>query len=255
MVEGELGFAFTSLRFDPTAAVLGVGGIDEWSADVALRVGVTDWLQLEAGTSFSLDYVQRRPVEIQGIDTRDIRPSTTSWQRVVPFRLSLLALDTEAVDTAVAVTLPFVGHGRRDYSFRRANTVVVETPGAGRVLPAVELEAPTRWRINDWLWFRAGENLFSVTTFDTAALFAFDFGLGVQPHQTVAVTLDSRIAAIAFDGDGNDVSETVCDRGTIDLEGTWAPLPYFDLVGSLGMPNIGLGFDNWVTRIAVRVRL
>jgi hypothetical protein len=28
MVEGELGFAFTSLRFDP-AIVLGVGGIDE----------------------------------------------------------------------------------------------------------------------------------------------------------------------------------------------------------------------------------
>jgi hypothetical protein len=59
MVEGEFGAAFTSLRLDP--AVLGVTATDEWTADVAVRVGVTDRIQVEMGTAFSLDYWQRTP--------------------------------------------------------------------------------------------------------------------------------------------------------------------------------------------------
>jgi hypothetical protein len=77
----------------------------------------------------------------------------------------------------------------------------------------------------------------------------------VQPHPSFAVTLDSSIASIAFDGSGEVASRTVTDFGTIDLEGTFSPCRYFDLVGSLGLPDVGRGFDDYLTRVAVRVRL
>src|SRR5438128_426131 len=77
---------------------------------------------------------------------------------------------------------------------------------SGRVLPEVDLAAPTRWRLTDWLWLRAGENLFAATTADGMAHFAFDLGVGVQPHRLFAVTLDSRIASVAFDGGGHETS-------------------------------------------------
>ena len=53
MVEAAIGAQFTSLRFEPP--VLGVGGTDDWDADLAVRLGVTDRIQLEAATAFSLD--------------------------------------------------------------------------------------------------------------------------------------------------------------------------------------------------------
>ena len=253
MIEGEIGGAFASRRLEEP--VLGVSSIDEWTADVGVRLGVTDRVQIEVGTAFSLDYVQRGDDGFQGVRGFDLRPSLTSWKRVVPLRLSVLALDTEVLDTAVTLTLPFVAHASRIIRFGRGGTVERSTNGDGRVLPVVELAAPTRWRLTDWLWLRAGENLFAVTTGDGVARFAFDFGIGVRPHRIFAVTLDSRIASIAFDGDGNDASQTVCDVGTIDLEGVLAPLPGFDLVGTLVLPDVGRGFDDWITRLAVRARL
>jgi hypothetical protein len=105
MVEGELGATYSSIRFDvPENASL--HGINEWTTDVTLRVGVTDRIQAEVGTAFSLDYQQTGDHGFQGVYD-DIRPSFTSWKHVVPVRLSFLALDTEALDTAVALTLPF----------------------------------------------------------------------------------------------------------------------------------------------------
>ena len=42
--------------------------------------------------------------------------------------------------------------------------------------------------------------------------------------------------------------------GPIDLEGTFAPCRWFDFVGTMALPDVGRGFDNWATRMAVRVR-
>jgi hypothetical protein len=190
---------------------------------------------------------------VNGVNPPDIRDSLASWQRVVPLRLSGLALDTESLDTAVTLTLPFTAHAEQEIFFGRSYHR--SRNGDGRVLPAVQLAAPTRWRLTNFVWLRAGENLFEVTTGDVAATFAFDLGIGVQPHRIFAVTLDSRIADITFDGDGEESSQTLADVGTIDLEGTLAPLPGFDLVGSLALPDVGAGFDDWVTRIAIRVRI
>jgi hypothetical protein len=256
MVEGDVGFAFASRRFDEPflrSTSLEVAGYDEWTADITLRAGLTDRVQLEVGTAFSLDYEQRGAGNFQGTRPFDLRPSLTSWNRVVPVRLSFLALDTETVDTAVAVTVPFVGYSERRLSFGRGGSVRLRNSD-GRVVPAVGLEAPTRWRLTDWLWLRAGENLFAVTTGAGVAQFTFNLGLGVQPHEIFAVTLDTRVASIAFDGSGDEGSETLADRGVIDLEGTLSPCRWFDLVGSLGMPDVGGGFDNYVTRVGVRVR-
>jgi hypothetical protein len=252
MVEGEFGAAFSSLRVNP--AVLGVTGTDEWTVDVALRVGVTDRIQLEAGTAFSLDYTQRSPDGFQGASGFDIRASLTSWKRVVPVRLSVLALDTEALDTALALTLPFTATAERTEFFGRGGSQTF-TNGNGKVVPAVLLAAPTRWRLLDWFWLRAGENLFSVTTDQSTATFEFDLGVGFQPHPIFAVTLDTRIASVSFDGDGHENTDTLADDGTFDLEGTLAPFPWFDLVGNLVLPDAGHGFDDWITRMAVRVRL
>ena len=73
MVEGELGFQFTS-RPVPSPDRFSVGGIvDDWDADVTLRVGVTDRLQLEVGTAFSLDHVIHEDPGFQGVRTVDLR--------------------------------------------------------------------------------------------------------------------------------------------------------------------------------------
>ena len=258
MVEAESGWSFVSQRFDVrwqrlNADGFRVGGSDDWNADLALRVGVTDRIQIEAGTSFSLDHTLRGDAGVQGVSGLDLRPSLTSWQRIVPLRLSLLALDTEAVDTAITLTLPFVASASRTYYFGRGGRIVSRL-GDGRVLPAVQLAAPTRWRLTDWCWLRAGENLFQVTTGQGTAAFAFDFGVGIQPHRMIAVTLDSRIASIAFDGDGELASQTLADVGTIDLEGTFSPVAWFDVVGALVLPDVGQGFDDYLTRLAFRVR-
>lgn len=256
MVEGEIGGQFVSLRFDER--ILGVGGTDDWLADVAVRVGVTDRIQVEVGTAFSLDH------ELRDVDTFlgtfqpvDSRPSLTSWQRVVPVRLSLLALDTETLDMAVTLTLPFVAHAERKFEFfasRAGRANVVSRNSDGRVLPVVQLAAPTRWRLNDWLWLRAGENLFSVTTGGGVGQFAFDLGVGVQPHPMFAVTLDSRIASITFDGSGDESSTTLADVGTFDLEGVFSPLGWFDVVVALVAMDVGDGLRDYLTRLAVRVR-
>ena len=251
MVEAEVGAQFTSLRF--VTPVLGVGGTDDWDADLAVRVGVTDRIQLEAATAFSLDHTLRDDRGFQGVPGFDIRPSLASWRRVVPARVSLLALDTETLDTAVTLTLPFVAHSSRTLNFGRGGYVTFAN--SGRVLPEVDLAAPTRWRLTDWLWLRAGENLFAATTADGMAHFAFDLGVGVQPHRLFAVTLDSRIASVAFDGGGHETSQTLANDGTIELTGYITPLRNVDVIGSLGLPDVGRGFDDYVTRIAIRARI
>src|SRR5437667_11997375 len=65
MVEAEVGAQFTSTRF--VTPVLGVGGTDDWDADLAVRVGVTDRIQLEAATAFSLDHTLRDDRGFQGV--------------------------------------------------------------------------------------------------------------------------------------------------------------------------------------------
>jgi hypothetical protein len=139
MVENEVGFRFLSVapesQFNAT-------GFDDWDADGAVRVGVTE---LEAGTSFSLDHTERG-----GASSILLRPNVTSWSRRVPFRVSFLALDTDALDTAVALTLPFVAHVSRQVRVGRGPTFTIANSD-GRVLPEVQLAAPTRWRFTDWL--------------------------------------------------------------------------------------------------------
>jgi len=251
MVEAEVGGRFTSLRF--AMPVLGVGGTDDWDSDLAVRVGVTDLIQLEAGTAFSLDHTLRDDRGFQGVPGFDIRPSLTSWSRVVPARVSLLALDTETLDTAVTLTLPFVAHSSRTLNFGRGGYVTFTN--SGRVLPEVDLAAPTRWRLNDWLWLRAGENLFAITTADGIAHFAFDLGVGVQPLRLFAVTLDTRIASVAFDGGGHGSSQTPADDGTIALTGYFTPIRNLDVIGSLDLPDVGSRFEDYALRIAVRARI
>lgn len=184
----------------------------------------------------------------------DLRPSLASWQHVVPTRLSFLALDTETLDTAVRLTIPFTTHASRTLNFGRGGSVDLSN-GTGRVVPLVALDAPTRWRLTDWLWLRAGQDLFAVGTADGTAEFQFDFGVGVQPHPSFAVTLDSSIAAVLFNGSGQSASRTIVDDGNLALEGTWSPCRWFDLVGGPEMPDVGRGFDDYATRVAIRVRL
>jgi len=251
MVEAEIGGDFVSQRF-PTP-VFGVNGSDDWNLDVALRVGITDRVQIEAGTNFSLDHTQRGSTGFEGVPTFDLRPSLTSWQRVVPLRLSVLALDTQALDTALTLTLPFVAYAQRTITFVRRGSVILRN-GDGRVLPSVALEAPTRWRLNDWLWLRAGENLFAVTTGNGTAQFAFDLGFGLQLHRLFAVTLDSRIADVSFTGDGHLASDTLADVGSVVLEGTFTPIRRLDVVGSFDVPDVGRGVDGYTIRAAIRAR-
>jgi len=55
MVEGELGVTFSSVRLPaPPDPEFSVTGIDQWTMDGTLRVGVTDRIQAEVGTAFSL---------------------------------------------------------------------------------------------------------------------------------------------------------------------------------------------------------
>jgi len=207
MVEGELDTTFSSTRFpSPDRTYFSVNGIDQWTMDGTLRLGITDRFQAEVGTSFSLDYQQRGD---HGHTYRydDIRPTFASWQHIVQTRLSFLALNTESLDTAVALTVPFVAHASRTIGVRHGSFDFENTPG--HVVPLVGLEAPTRWRITDWLWFRAGEDLFNVTTDNVYAVFSFPIGIGVQPHPMFAMTLDTRIATVLFNGSGDSGSETI----------------------------------------------
>ena len=249
MVEGEVGFDFVSTRFEP---VLGIGGADEWLADLTLRVGLTDWLQVEAGTAFSLDYTQRHIDNFQGSSPFDIRSSLTSWQRVVPLRFSVLALDTDALDTAVTLTLPFVAHASRRVFYGRLASE--KFSNSGRVLPAVALAAPTRWRLTDWLWLRGGQNLFAVTTDDGTAHFSFDAGIGVQAAPMVALTMDTRLASVAFDGDGESSSDTLGNSVPLGWQLTFAPCRLFDVVGDVAVDDIGRGFDDYLLRLGFRAR-
>ena len=250
MVEGELGATFRSYKFP--VPNLDVTGFDEWTGDVTLRVGVTDRIQVDVGTAFSLDYVEHGTA-FQGVSLVDLRPSLTSWKRVVPLTLSFLALDTEPVDTALTLTLPFTASAERTIFFGRGGQETLRN-GNGRVLPEVDLGAPTRWRLCDWFWLRAGQNLFAVTTGDATAGFFFNVGVGVQAHRTFAVTLDTRLAFVAFDGNGEVAHQTLADQGVIALEGTYSPTRWFDLVGGLTMPDVGRGFDDYATRVAIRAR-
>lgn len=249
MVEGEAGFTFVSTRFP---RVLGIGGADEWLSDLTLRVGITDWLQVEAGTAFSLDYTQRDVDNFQGSSPFDIRSTLTSWQRVVPLRFSALALDTDSLDTAVTLTLPFVAHSSRIIRFGRFGQE--RFSNSGRVLPAVALAAPTRWRLTDWLWVRGGQNLFAVTTDDGTAAFSFDAGLGVQPIPMIALTMDTRLASVAFDGDGESSSNTLGNSVPLAWQLTVAPCRLFDVVGDVAVDDVGRGFDNYLLRLGFRAR-
>ena len=254
MVEGEIGGRFVSRSFRPFAFLPSVtDGIDDWFLDLAVRVGITDRVQLEAGTAFSLDHQVRGDSGFQGAFGFDPRANLTSWQRRIPLRLSVLALDTEALDTAVTLTLPFVAFQERRVSVPRGGTFVLRNSD-GRALPEVDLGAPTRWRLTDWFWFRAGQDLFAVTTNDGTAGFFFNVGMGVQPHPMFAATLDSRIAAVTFDGGGHSSSVTLADVGTIALEGTFTPIRCLDIVGDFDIPDVGNGVDKYAIRTAMRVR-
>ena len=95
MVEGEIGASFVSQRFELQPQAF--AGADDWYAGVLFRVGITDRIQVETGTAFSLDQTLRRGGRFHGVAALETRPTVTSWQRVVPVRLSLLALDTETL--------------------------------------------------------------------------------------------------------------------------------------------------------------
>jgi hypothetical protein len=94
-----------------------------------------------------------------------------------------------------------------------------------------------------------------VTTDRGVADFNFDLGLGVQPHPLLALMLDTRIASVAFDGSGHEGSVTLADRGEMFLQGVFAVLPGFDVVGGLDLFDVGRGFDEYTTRIGFRVRV
>jgi hypothetical protein len=108
-------------------------------------------------------------------------------------------------------------------------------------MPAVGPRSADAWRVTDWLWFRAGEDLFGVSTEQRlCAIFSFPFGLGVQPHRCSRGRSTAASRPSLFNGERRlGISETLADRGTIDLEGTFAPCRWFDLVGQLALPNVG----------------
>lgn len=250
MVEGELGSAFRTqtlpAQYSPTRREI---TFEDWLIDGTLRVGLTDRIQLEAGTAFVVDH----SVLGGSLYYDERRPSLASWSRVVPVRLSLLALDTDSLDTAITLTIPFRANARRVFIVGRGTRVVSQN-GDGRVVPEVDLAAPTRFRLTDWLWFRAGEDLFRVTTGDTVGVFNFRFGVGLQLHRLFAVTLDSSLASVVFDGSGSSGSATVADRGTLDVGAIFSPLPCLDFVGLMNIPDVGRGFDDYQLRSAVRFR-
>ena len=93
-----------------------------------------------------------------------------------------------------------------------------------------------------------------MTTGNGTARFAFDLGVGLQPHPMFAITLDSRIADVTFRGDGNGASETIADVAPIVVEGTFTPVRWLDFVGTFDLPDVGGGVDNYALRSAVRVR-
>src|SRR5262245_28673332 len=88
-VGADPGGDFVSRRLE--TSLFGFAGADDWNLDLALRVGITDWLQAEAGTTFSLVHTTRASTGFEGVGALDLRPTLTSWQRVVPVRLSVLA--------------------------------------------------------------------------------------------------------------------------------------------------------------------
>ena len=255
MVEAEVGGTFASTRVNVST---GFGfplsqPFDDWDVDATVRVGITDRIQFEAGTAFSIDHTARGRDFEGTLETLDARPSLASWDHMIPVRLSVLALDTETLDAAVTLTLPFVAYEQRVFRLFRGGEIIVRNSN-GRALPQVDLAAPTRWRLTDWLWLRAGQDLFAIATADGTARFAFDFGIGVQPHPMLAVTLDSRIASITFNGEGHQSSRTVADVGTMAIEATFTPIRWLDFVGDLDIPNVGNGLDVYALRTAVRVR-
>lgn len=251
MVEGELGTQFTSRS---SASNGGYYRVDDWDLDLTLRVGITDRLQAEVGTGFSLDHVEQTNLSYFGtIGPFDSRPSTSSWSRRVPFSLSFLALDTEDVDTALTLKLPFEAFASR--TIHRPNGPTYRAASSdGRVLRAVGLAAPTRWRLLPWLWLRAGQNLFAYDTLLQAGVFNLDLGLGVQAHPMLAFTLDTRFATLGVVGSGRTFSTTVADRGTADLAMIFTPTRCVDFVGDVMLPDIGRRFDSYGLRTAVRVR-
>jgi hypothetical protein len=101
--------------------------------------------------------------------------------------------------------------------------------------------------VTDWLWFRR-EDLFGVSTERLRGV-PVQLGVGVQPHP-IAMTLDSRIAAVVQQRRLG--LETIADRGPI-VAGTFAPGPLVDFVGRWLFRTPG-GFDDWATRMAVRLR-
>ncbi len=83
-------------------------------------------------------------------------------------------------------------------------------------------------------------------------MFAFDFGLGVQPHPMLAVTLDSRIAAVSFDGDGHSSRRTgIMRRQLLRLGRGSKPYPPWKLAsprGSWSREN-AVPTSNWMRSV------
>lgn len=235
MVEGRLEAVFSSATlqfgvFDPRTLRFVVRNthLDAWDLVTGLAIGITDRLQAELSTAFSVS----EPAELVG-------PSTTSWNHNLNVRLSYLVVDTETFDVAPAITVPFhVDAGSLD------TRDVVEVIG---------IETPARWVLGRHVWLEAGRGLANIGTDPAAALLSFVGGLGVQVSRSFATLLEMDFAKVLFRGDGTD-ERTLDDAVPVRLTGLLALCRGADLRGGLLLPNAQDGFDFYQLRMGVTVR-
>lgn len=254
MVEARLEAAFTSFTiplgaFDPNTQRFGIRDFhfDNWDLVGNLAVGITDRLQVELGTSFSISE-GRLP------GTLDFRPSTASWDRNLNVRLSYLALDTETFDVAPAIAVPFhIDAGSRTVHVPGSNQVF-RVEDQTDVVELVAVETPARWTLGRHVWLEGGRDLATISTDPGAAFVSFVGGLGVQASASFATVLDMNFAELVFDGQGAD-TRTLDDAVPLRLTGLLALCRWADLTGGLTLRDARDGFDFYQLRIGVTVRL
>ncbi len=257
MLELRTAFAFTSLDFFSLR-------LDDWDMIASGGYGITDRLQLDIATVFSL----HRNDASRGYDHTVYQPTTSaSWNHTLSVRLSYQAFDGEALDIAPNLTVPFQSDGGGLTKIpaipRMLTPIDLGNPVSStndNVVEALGIEVPFRYLLGRRLWMEGGRSLVTISTNDPVdAEFAFVTGLGLQATQALSLLAETQIANVFVPVDDSEAHATptsnLADFVPLRFTGVFAPRSWLDFTAVLSLPDAGEGFANYRVMGGIRIRL
>jgi len=201
-------------------ASLSVAGVsaDATSAGVSARYGVGNKIMVGVDTSLGID-------------------PDFEWGESLGLGVSYLAVDQKKLDVRAGVST--------DLNF---------ADGAD-VFSGVNIDAATRFKVNNAIALTGGSGLLSIRTSDPSQVDA-DINVGVllQAIPKLAISVETQLVSLGITGDGNETTH-LGDAIPVTIQVGYTPQPKLDVILTAAFPSVEDAGDFYIIGLGALYRL